>query len=190
MGTIFGVALENAKKQEEMQKQEELQKQQEELQKQEELLKNAEYYEYMRNAKNSMLDGAVLAEKSVILTLDVWHDAIYDTEDPDTDKFTKGAKDFNEALGRLFADEEYQKQLDDIKSNKLIVTDYMRKLKNPPDEYKDMYQKINDLYDLYIDFTGLALSPDGSYNSVSSEFDETDDEFIKLYQKLNIEFDY
>lgn len=49
-----------------------------------------------------------------------------------------------------------------IEDNQDTVNALMKKLKNPPDEYKDAYDAVSDLYDAYISLTNCATDPSGS----------------------------
>lgn len=49
-----------------------------------------------------------------------------------------------------------------IEDNQDTVDALMKKLKNPPDEYKDAYDAVSDLYDAHISLTNCATDPSGS----------------------------
>ena len=38
----------------------------------------------------------------------------------------------------------------------------MKDLVNPPEEYKEAYEKLQDFYDSYLELTNLVISPTGS----------------------------
>lgn len=169
--------------------QEELQKQQEELERQKsEML--AKYQANYNLAVISMISGAGDAEEIGNLTKQVWYNTIYKKNDSKTDKYTKKfgyfESDFNTALNRLFSDETVIKQMSDIKDNQLMVSDLMKELINPPAEKEEAYKAIKDLYDAYLAFTNLVISPSGSLQTFSSNFNNLDSEVLNKYNALSL----
>ena len=100
-----------------------------------------EYSDNLKLATVTMLTGASDAESSANLIKQVWYNAIYEKRDDKTDKYTrpKGyfVSDFNDALGNLYADSSFSSKISNIEDNQDTVNALMKKLKNPPDEYKD-----------------------------------------------------
>lgn len=119
-----------------------------------------EYSDNLQLAAVTMLTGASDAESSANLIKQVWYNAIYEKRDDKTDKYTrpKGyfVYDFNDALGNLYADSSFSSKISSIEDNQDTVNGLMKKLKNPPDEYKDAYDAVSDLYDAYISLTNCA----------------------------------
>lgn len=117
-------------------------------------------------AAYSMLSGVSNAETCGNLIKQVWYNAIYEKTDNTPDKYTrlKGyfVSDFNDALGNLFSDTSFQSKISSIEDNQETVNSLMKELKNPPEEYKDAYEAIPELYDAYISLTNLATDPSGS----------------------------
>lgn len=109
-----------------------------------------EYSDNLQLAAVTMLTGASDAESSANLIKQVWYNAIYEKRDDKTDKYTrpKGyfVYDFNDALGNLYADSSFSSKISSIEDNQDTVNGLMKKLKNPPDEYKDAYDAVSDLY--------------------------------------------
>ena len=60
----------------------------------------------------------------------------------------------------------------------------MKTLKNPPAEYQEAYEKLNELYDSYFVLTNLAVSPTGSLQTFSSDFNDADMETEKCYKAM------
>ena len=44
----------------------------------------------------------------------------------------------------------------------------MKDLVNPPEEYKEAYEKLQDFYDSYFELTNLVISPTGSLSSYTN----------------------
>ena len=151
--------------------------------------KNNLEQEYAKNLNmftTEVLYGAQDSESQCNLVMSVWHDAIWnDTSDEETKKYVVGAKDFNDALTKLYADKDFQSKTSDINSNKDTVDSLMEKLKNPPEKYKDCYNVAVELYSKYNSFVNMAVDPSGSYNSYSENVQDLDSEVADLYSKLN-----
>ena len=120
----------------------------------------------------------------------VWYNAIYEKSDSKTDKYTKPkgyyVSDFNDALQNLFSDSSFSSQIADINDNKDTVNSLMKKLKNPPEEYKDAYESLSKLYDAYISLTNLATDPTGSLQTYSQNFNDADNETLNCYNALKM----
>ena len=141
-------------------------------------------------ATYSMLTGASDAETCVNLIKQVWYNAIYEKRDDTTDKYTrpKGyfVSDFNDALGNLFSDTSFQSKISSIEENQKTVNSLMKELKNPPEEYKDAYEAISELYDAYISLTNLATDPSGSLQTFSTNFNNADSETLNCYNAMKL----
>lgn len=152
-----------------------------------------QYYDNMASACELMGDGAIASEEVCSLVMSVWKNAIWEQRDEISDQFTivdgKFVDDFNDALDNLYADEGFQAATYAIYLNQLQVIDLMKKLKNPPDKYKEAYEAVYALFESYIDLTGMATSPSGSYNSYSEDCVKTDTEFATLSKKASIYLD-
>lgn len=136
-----------------------------------------------------MLTGASEAETTGGLIHDVWYNAIYDKYDSKTSKYTSGTSDFNDALKKLFADEDFKKQIENIKTNQNTVNGIMKDLKNPPEEYQEAYDDLRTYYDAYIEFTNLVISPTGSLQSYTSNFNDADSKTVNDYKTMQLHFD-
>lgn len=149
-----------------------------------------EYGSNLSLAAYSMLSGASDAETCGNLIKQVWYNAIYKESDSKTDKYTKPdgyyVSDFNDALQNLFSDSSFSSQLADINDNKDTVNSLMKKLKNPPEDYKDAYDSLSKLYDAYISLTNLATDPNGSLQTYSQNFNDADSETLNCYNALKM----
>lgn len=149
-----------------------------------------EYSDNLELATMTMLSGASDAETSGNLIKQVWYNAIYEKQDDKTDKYTKPkgyfVSDFNDALGDLYADSSFSSKISSIKDNQETVNGLMKKLKNPPDEYKDAYEAISELYDAYISLTNCATDPSGSLQTYSSNFNDADSNTLNAYNAMKL----
>ena len=65
----------------------------------------------------------------------------------------------------------------------------MKKLKNPPDEYKDAYYAVSDLYDAYISLTNCATDPSGRLQTYSGTFNDADTNTLNAYKAMELYLD-
>lgn len=153
-------------------------------------VKKAEYYSDMETISYTMLDGAAKAEDAGNLIKSVWHNAIFEERDAKTDKYTiengKFVDDFNDALDNLFEDEEFINSISEIKNNQSESTDLMRKLTSPPKKYEEAYSVLKVYYDNYLKMTNTVISPSGSLNTFSEDFNSYDTETVDSYQKMKL----
>ena len=149
-----------------------------------------EYADNLELATYSMLSGASDSETCGNLIKQVWYNAIYEEKDDETDKYTRPngyfVSDFNDALGNLFIDTSFQSKISSIEENQKTVASMMKELKNPPEEYKDAYESISELYDAYISLTNLATDPSGSLQTFSTNFNDADTETLNCYNAMKL----
>ena len=62
----------------------------------------------------------------------------------------------------------------------------MKKLKNPPEEYKDAYASISELYNAYLTLTNLVISPTGSLQTFSADFNSADNDTLNCYNAMEV----
>lgn len=145
------------------------------------------YLNNMRNACSEMNKGVSYARNVGGLMIDVWGNSIWNKKDSSTDKYTTGINDFNDALKNYYEDEEIQQKCDDIGKNRDKVFNYMKQLKNPPKKYEDEYKDLKEYYEAYCEIVNIALDPNGSYNSISEQYNEVKTKCITLYDKIGLE---
>lgn len=155
--------------------------------------KGLEYYSNMETVSFTMLDGAAKAETAGNLIKSVWYNAIYEKRDVETDKYTmkngKFVDDFNDALSNLFADESFMNSISEIKLNQSNVTDLMKKLRNPPTQYEEAYSVLKNFYDNYLQMTTLVISPTGSLQTFSENFNTYDTYTVIAFEKMKLYLD-
>lgn len=149
-----------------------------------------EYSDNLKLATVTMMTGASNAETCANLIKQVWYNAIYKKWDSTTDKYTQSGgffvSDFNDALGNLYADSSFSSKIRSIENNQDTVNALMRKLKNPPDEYKDAYDALSDFYDAYISLTNCATDPSGSLQTYSTVFNNADTNTLNAYKAMGL----
>ncbi len=152
--------------------------------------KEQKYYSNMATATFTMLDGAAKAENAGNLIKSVWYNAIYEEQNSKTDQYTmkngKFVDDFNDALSRLFADENFSNSISEIKTNRSEVADLMKQLKEPPKKYEEAYSVLKVCYDNYLKMTKIVISPTGSLNTFSEDFNIYDNDMVDSYEKMKL----
>lgn len=154
----------------------------------------AEYEDNLHTITLKMLNGAVLAEDCGNLIKQVWSNTIWKKSSSETDKFTKPNgyfnSDFNESLTNLFKDSSFSSDIQKIEDNQEEVNKLMKEMKNPPEEWEDAYSVLKEFYDSYLTLTNLAISPSGSLQTFSSNFNDADTKTSTDYNKLKPYLDY
>lgn len=152
--------------------------------------KSKEYYETLKSATNLMYLGASDAGNCGELIRDVWYNSIYKESDERTDKYTKYRgyflPDFNTALGNLYNDSGFISKVESIKTNQEAVNSLMKKLKDPPEEYKDAHDAIIKFHDAYLSLTNCAISPSGSLIKYSSTLNDADIDTYNAYKVMDM----
>lgn len=155
--------------------------------------KELEYYSNMEAASYAMLNGAADAEIAGNLIISVWYNAIYKEQDSETDQYTmkdgKFVDDFNDALSRLFADENFINSISKIETNQSEVTDLMKQLINPPKKYREAYSVLQEYYYNYLKMTNAVISPTGSYNTFSKDLTAYDNDTVDSFEKMKLYLD-
>ena len=93
-------------------------------------------------------------------------------------------EDFNTSLTALMSDDDFKKDIESIKDNQDLIYYIMKDLVNPPEEYKEAYEKLQDFYDSYLELTNLVISPTGSLSSYTSNFNEADSATSNAYKAM------
>lgn len=154
---------------------------------------SAAYAENLETISTSMATGAAEAESAGNLIKSVWYNTIYEESDSSTDQYTREDHgqgpyydDFNDALQNLFSDSTFKQKIQSIGDNQDSVNDLMKKLTSPPEKYKDAYAALKEYYDAYLSLTNLAISPSGSLQAFSSDFNSADTDAANCYKAMQI----
>lgn len=149
--------------------------------------------EYIENLNLFLIEtitGGAKAETVCNLTKQVWHDTIFEEYNSDTVEYTKTNgvfnDDFNTSLQRLYASDQITEYVDAIKENQADVDALYKKLLNPDDEFEKCFEEVEAIYSIYYKFTNLAISPAGSLQTYSENFNNYDNDFMEHYNKLNL----
>ena len=157
----------------------------EQAKKEQEML--ADYQTNLTSAVVTMFEGSGTAENAGSLIHDVWYDAIYGNYyETNTTKYVKGCSDFNDALSKLFSDSEFQTKISNIKDNQDTVMGLMKNLQNPPEEYKEAYANVKELYDAYVELTNLVVNPTGSLSSYTETYNSADSNLANKFEAIQM----
>ncbi len=124
-----------------------------------------------------MIDDCAKAEDCANDVSGVWWNAIDNGED------------FNIAINKLYEDEEFNAKIDEMEKNREKIVKNMKKLKNPPKKYDETYPLMEELYEIYKDYTNLVKCPSGSYNSFVDQCNENGEAVTKVYNKLELQLE-
>ena len=117
----------------------------------------------------------------------VWNNAIFDKDNENTAKYTKTAKDFNEALSNLFADEEFTGKITAIRNKQSKIDTCLGKLKNPPEKFEDAYDEFKELYYVYSDYVDFVILCNGSYNTYTEDLSKKSSALMESYREIKVE---
>ena len=154
---------------------------------------SADYSENISTVSAAILSSAIQTEEAGNLIHDVWYNCIFEENDPETNEYTRPngyyLDDFNDALANLFSDETFSQQLSSIKNDQETVTDLMRKMSDPPEEFEDAYEALRELYDAYTEFTNLVINPSGNLQTFTSNFNDADSALLNCYNAMSLYID-
>lgn len=146
-----------------------------------------EYLDHIQSAQSYMLNGGADAESVNFMMIEVWSNAIWKTSDTETDSYTKVdgtfVNDFNTAISNYRSDPDTITKTIAIEREQILAESDMEALKNPPKGLEGHYEAVEELYDVYVDFTNLALNPSGSLKIYQDNVIDLHDDFLKLYKK-------
>ena len=153
-------------------------------------------YNSLLPSRDGMAEGAGKAETANILITDVWRNSIFQTADAETDKYTKANggsgqfyDDFNDALASLYADQDFIEDLAEIYSLQSEAETMIKDLAKHPKSFDEEYSDFKDCYNLFVKFTDMSLTGEGSLNSFTDDHNELDKEIAGKLKELDIYFD-
>lgn len=152
-----------------------------------------EYIDNLGVVSYAMLDGGADAEKAGNLIRKVWYNAIYKEYSSETDSYTRPngyfVDDFNAALSNLFSDPDFSSLQSNIHLKQDIVTEGIKLLKNPTDEFQNAYNEVMAFYASFLNLTNLVLNPSGSYSTFSKNFSDATSEVLNHHNAMQMYLD-
>lgn len=143
-----------------------------------------QYVGYLNSVYSEALAGASEAEDVCVLVVNVWQDAIFDDSSDETSKYVSGVSDFNEALERVYADEDIKEKLSSIKDYEGYLETNFKNLQSVPSELEKAYDAAVQVNTAFKALAQMAESPTGSYNSYSADEKEKVNAFMSAYSTL------
>ena len=154
--------------------------------------KVTQYMKDYTHAYSKILNGAEKTENFGRFYQHVWVDSIYKEDNEETNKYTKDEngnfyEDFNDALSQIWTEEENYRKYKAVEDYQSEVQTLMKNLTNPPEECKEAYEALKELYGHYIELSNLVLHPEGqSLQSFTDTFREADTATANCIDKVNI----
>lgn len=121
-----------------------------------------QYVGYLNSVYSEALAGASEAEDVCVLVVNVWQDAIFDDSSDETSKYVSGVSDFNEALERVYADEDIKEKLSSIKDYEGYLETNFKNLQSVPSELEKAYDAAVQVNTAFKALAQMAESPTGS----------------------------
>lgn len=95
-------------------------------------------------------------------------------------------KDFNTEITRLQEDWKAKGVLKNRETAKAEIEKKMKQLQNPPEDYKEAYKLIVELYGYYSQIYNQAVSPGGSLLTYNQDVNQKSSDFDKTYEKIKV----
>lgn len=138
---------------------------------------------------STMLSGASDAEQLCNLTAKVWRNTIFKENDSETGYYTHSwnglyNSDFNTSIAKLFEDTTIKNKVKSIELNQALASSFMKDLRNPSLEFEKCYNTLNEMFNIFMGLTDLAISPNGSLQTFIQNKGEKVDKFMGYYRML------
>jgi len=149
--------------------------------------KKTAYQENYNQAVGKLVGNAVNTETFLNTLNKVWTNSIYKTSSDETDKYTKDEngnfyEDFNDAISKLYADNEVLTVLKEMETTHLEIEELIRELNNVPSGFENAHTALMELYTSYSDFYQLIYT-NNSLNSLNEKFQTLDE---KILSEINV----
>lgn len=149
--------------------------------------KSKDYDKELAMVTTKMINSATEAQECSRVILNVWYKSIFKEHDSVVDRFTCPYGvfvDFSTAISNLLNDEGFNSKIENLKKEQSEIRSAMKKLRNPPAKFKELYKSIKNLYNVYIDLTDLVINPDGSYQTYSKRVQDVGREFLRCANEI------
>lgn len=132
---------------------------------------------------------AAKAEGMINTYQKVWHDDIFNSGYTTSNGtyHSDGLDNFSQAI------QDQRNIYDELGDNKQLtdginsINTTMDVLKNPPSQYKDLYQQFVDLYSSLSSFVNMATDPSGSLQSYTSDANNLDNDIFKKINGIKVQ---
>lgn len=121
------------------------------------------------------------------ITSAVWHDAVFNKySNPSTSPYVVGGN-INLSIQKLYDDPFTAGTVEKIKKSQNEIAEKMKNLQNPPEEYRDLYESINDYYIEYQALSNLAITPSGNLTQFNDNIEKHYNDAQVLFSKISIQ---
>ena len=132
------------------------------------------YKQNLLNTQKTILDSTKLATEICQIESALWSKAI------------DNGDDFNLILQKGQKEMKEKGIIDKLNNNKNKIDTLMKSLNNPPNNYKDAYNKLLEIYGIYTQINSLALEPKGSLINYNSNISDLQNKLIQTSNQLNV----
>ncbi len=140
-----------------------------------------EYKENLISASNRMSTCEFYAEYLIGDIYTAWHNAVFSKYD----KYNKGNYDFNAAIQAYYKDPSNAESIKNYKTINIAELDSLiKKLQNPPEEYKEAYNAFINAYGTFSRVYELAIMATGTLKTYSEQSNELFNTFATQYGVL------
>ncbi|KIL74337.1 hypothetical protein [Bacillus badius] len=94
--------------------------------------------------------------------------------------------DFETGLQTIYNLKSNDGTIENIDAAKDEIVENMKKIKEPPNKYKDIYDETLSYYQTYEEFINLAKQPSGSYITYTKDIRELSSELESQYEKIQV----
>jgi len=133
--------------------------------------------EEMYTQRVSDLSEVILTQSSACLSQSKAYTAVWEYAKATGVDFDTAARDI---LGP-----ERVKALDRFAQNKMMILDFLEKIKNPPERYRSSHEKLLEMVDLYILLNDMAVKPTGSQEEYEASVYKLYDTLLKKAGEVN-----
>lgn len=82
--------------------------------------------------------------------------------------------------------EEFRELVSSVAENDSIIQNQIKTLQSPPDKFTELYNQILLLYDNYSVLSAQSQNPNGNLTSFTSEINDKKDDFLAVYEKIQL----
>lgn len=110
----------------------------------------------------------------------VWHNAIFEKEDPSTDAYTRynkglgGFMNFNDALSNYFLKGDYSQKVGSAKAYGDYIGESLKELNDIPKKFSEEYVAAKKVRSAYGKLCNIVEEPTGNIGTFASNINEAD----------------
>ncbi|MEG2538385.1 MAG: zinc ribbon domain-containing protein [Clostridium sp.] len=137
--------------------------------------KNKKYEETFTRTTLDILTETYSSQLMCIEISEIWRNAI-----------DSSYKDFNTEIANKQEQWKSDGVYEERETAKINIENNMKELRNPPEEYEEVYKLFVDLYGIYGQIYRQATSPQGSIMTYNQDVNQKTSEFDQIYDKIKV----